>query len=186
MEPGRVPSGRTGLPGSLLDLALAHGVEIDHACGGVCACCTCHVIVREGFGALSPATEQEEDMLDHAPGLTTRSRLACQAVPDATGDLVVEVPAWNRNLVKESDTHTGTSGGGDAAKFRLRWVDSGPIGRLLLAARPEVHPLSVGFADLRAWVCGLPGFDDSPDASNEARLEAIQMAWLQAYEARNR
>ncbi len=183
VEPDRIPFGRTGLPGSLLDIALAYGVEIDHACGGVCACCTCHVIVKEGFGSLRPATDQEEDMLDNAPGLTTRSRLACQAVPDGTSNLVVEVPAWNRNLAKESDSHAEVTGTGPGARFRLGWTDSESIGRLLLASRPQVHPLSVGFTDLHAWVCALPGFGDPPDASNEARLEAIQMAWLKAYAA---
>jgi len=93
--------GRDGLPGSLLAIAIAHDLEIDHACGGVCACSTCHVVVREGFESLQAASEDEEDMLDNAPGLTLQSRLACQAVPDGSKDLVVEVPSWNRNLVSE-------------------------------------------------------------------------------------
>ncbi|MDP6518420.1 MAG: 2Fe-2S iron-sulfur cluster-binding protein, partial [Planctomycetota bacterium] len=77
--------------------------EIDHACGGVTACATCHVIVRAGLESCSPATEDEEDMLDLAPGLTPESRLACQAVPDGScGELVVEIPEWNRNLVQEA------------------------------------------------------------------------------------
>jgi 2Fe-2S ferredoxin len=92
---------RDGLPGSLLALALSKHLEIDHACGGVCACSTCHVVVREGFDSLNEATELEEDMLDNAPGVTLQSRLACQAVADGSSDLVVEVPAWNRNLVSE-------------------------------------------------------------------------------------
>lgn len=92
---------RDGLPGSILALALKNHLEIDHACGGVCACSTCHVIVKEGFGSLSEASETEEDMLDNAPGVTLQSRLACQAVADGSQDLVVEVPDWNRNLVSE-------------------------------------------------------------------------------------
>ncbi|MCH2101802.1 MAG: 2Fe-2S iron-sulfur cluster-binding protein [Planctomycetes bacterium] len=92
---------RDGLPGSILALALKNHLEIDHACGGVCACSTCHVIVREGFDSLSEASETEEDMLDNAPGVTLQSRLACQAVADGSCDLVVEVPNWNRNLVSE-------------------------------------------------------------------------------------
>jgi 2Fe-2S ferredoxin len=47
------------------------------------------------------ATEDEEDMLDMAPGLQPNSRLACQCVPDGTSDVVVEIPDWNRNLVSE-------------------------------------------------------------------------------------
>ncbi|RMH03549.1 MAG: ferredoxin [Planctomycetota bacterium] len=101
VDPDALPEEWDGLPGSLLQIALAAGVRIDHACGGVCACSTCHVVVRAGESALPPATEAEEDMLDNAPGLTLHSRLACQAVPDGSADLVVEVPGWNRNLVKE-------------------------------------------------------------------------------------
>jgi len=99
-SPGAPHSGY-GLPGSLLDIALAHGVDIDHACGGACACSTCHVIIRQGYGACKPAEEDEEDQLDQAYGLTTRSRLACQCVPDGSADVVVEIPRWNRNLVRE-------------------------------------------------------------------------------------
>lgn len=95
------PSGHDGEPGSLLRIAAAHGVEIDHACGGVCACSTCHVIVRAGGESIPPPSEEEEDQLDNARGLTLHSRLACQAVPDGSRDLVVEIPQWNRNLAKE-------------------------------------------------------------------------------------
>lgn len=101
VDPQALPGGPHGRAGSLLDIALAHGVKIDHACGGVCACSTCHVLVREGFDSLSEPADAEEDMLDNAPGVTPTSRLACQAVPDGNCDLVVEVPSWNRNLVSE-------------------------------------------------------------------------------------
>lgn len=101
VNPEELPYSREGEPGSLLEIALGHDVDIDHACGGVCACSTCHVIVREGLETCNEATEDEEDQLDNAPGLTTRSRLACQCVPDGTQDVVVEVPDWNRNLVSE-------------------------------------------------------------------------------------
>jgi 2Fe-2S ferredoxin len=76
-------------PGSLLDIALHHGVRLDHNCGGNCACTTCHVIVREGEENLSPMEPDEEDRLDTATGLTLHSRLGCQAI--AQGDVVVEV-----------------------------------------------------------------------------------------------
>ncbi len=92
----------TGETGSILDIALAHGVEIDHACGGVCACSTCHVIVREGLESCSESSEEEEDRLDNAVGVTPQSRLACQCIPSGKGDLVIEVPSWNRNLVRET------------------------------------------------------------------------------------
>ena len=98
VDPQALPYGRDGLAGSILDIALAHDVDIDHACGGVCACSTCHVIVRSGFETCGEATEDEEDQLDNAPGLELHSRLACQCVPDGSKDVVVEVPGWNRNL----------------------------------------------------------------------------------------
>jgi 2Fe-2S ferredoxin len=101
VDPKKLPYSREGLPGSILEIALGNGVDIDHACGGVCACSTCHVIVRKGFESIPEATEDEEDQLDNAPGLTPQSRLSCQSVPDGSTDLVVEIPTWNRNLVKE-------------------------------------------------------------------------------------
>ncbi|MCA8980006.1 MAG: 2Fe-2S iron-sulfur cluster binding domain-containing protein [Planctomycetes bacterium] len=101
VDPEKLPYTREGLPGSILEIAQGHDIDIDHACGGVVACSTCHVIVREGRESCPEATEAEEDMLDNAPGVCPDSRLACQAVPDGTRDIVVEIPDWNRNLVKE-------------------------------------------------------------------------------------
>lgn len=101
VDPENVPTAGTGLPGSILDIAMANDVDIDHACGGVCACSTCHVVVKEGFDTLNESTEEEEDQLDKAPGITTKSRLACQAVANGSKNLVVEIPNWNRNLVRE-------------------------------------------------------------------------------------
>jgi len=90
-----------GEPGSILDWADRHDIEIDHACGGFAACSTCHIIVRQGLETCNESSEAEEDMLDEAPGLTMQSRLACQCIPDGSKDIVVEIPAWNRNLAKE-------------------------------------------------------------------------------------
>ena len=101
VDPSKLPTSGEGLPGSILDIGLANGVDIDHACGGVCACSTCHVIIRQGHDSCQEASEDEEDMLDTAPGLELNSRLACQAVPNGTADVVVEIPEWNRNHAKE-------------------------------------------------------------------------------------
>ena len=90
VDDAQYPLADHGKPGSLLDVALAHGIELEHNCGGSCACTTCHVIVREGADNLSEMQEDEEDRLDTAVGLTIRSRLGCQAV--VRGDVVVEVP----------------------------------------------------------------------------------------------
>ncbi|MFQ5606648.1 MAG: 2Fe-2S iron-sulfur cluster-binding protein [Candidatus Zixiibacteriota bacterium] len=75
---------------SILDAALDAEVEIDHNCGGNCACSTCHVIVQEGYDSLNPITDDEQDMLDEAVGLTELSRLACQCL--LTEDVVVRIP----------------------------------------------------------------------------------------------
>jgi 2Fe-2S ferredoxin len=88
-------------PVSLCDALLEHGVEIEHACGKVGACTTCHVLVREGFGSLNPPDDNEEDMLDRAWGLEPASRLSCQAIIADT-DLVVEIPRYSINLEKEN------------------------------------------------------------------------------------
>jgi 2Fe-2S ferredoxin len=101
VDPARVPYDRTGQPGSILDVALAHGIALDHACGGVLACSTCHVIVRAGAGSCNAPSDDELDMLDQAPGVEEHSRLACQCVPTGSQDVVVEIPNWNRNLVRE-------------------------------------------------------------------------------------
>jgi FeS assembly protein IscX len=59
----------------------------------------------------------------------------------------------------------------------MKWTDSEDIGIALFTRYPDTDPLTVRFTDLREWILQLPGFDDSPAASNEGRLEAIQMAW---------
>ena len=97
------PEGKTfdGSPGvSLLDNLLDQGIDVEHACEKSCACTTCHVIVREGFGSLSDATEDEEDLLDRAWGLTPVSRLSCQAIVE-NARLVVEIPRYTINHAKE-------------------------------------------------------------------------------------
>lgn len=101
VDPEALPYDREGLPGSILDIAEGAGVEIDHACGGVCACSTCHVKIKQGLDSCNESTDDEEDMLDNAPDLSMTSRLACQCVPNGDEDIVVVVPAWNRNLAKE-------------------------------------------------------------------------------------
>jgi len=100
-ESGKLPYDEHGKPESVLDVAINFGVQIEHACGGSCACTTCHVIVKKGDENLSPNPPEDDelDRLDQAPGLTLHSRLACQAV--VTGDVTVEIPGWNRNYVSE-------------------------------------------------------------------------------------
>ncbi len=101
VKPEELPYGDHGLPGSILDIAMKHGIELDHACGGVCACSTCHVVVKQGLEACNDPTDDEEDQLDEAYGLTAHSRLGCQCIPDGKRDVIVEIPQWNRNLSRE-------------------------------------------------------------------------------------
>ncbi len=63
----------------------------------------------------------------------------------------------------------------------MTWSDAEDLGLALYEAHPEVDPLTVRFTQLRDWILELPGFDDSPAASTEGRLEAIQMAWYEEW-----
>jgi 2Fe-2S ferredoxin len=97
------PQGKTieVTPGqSILDAALVNGINIEHACEKSCACTTCHVIVRKGFGSLEAPTEREEDLLDRAWGLEPQSRLSCQAIVEDV-ELEVEIPKYSINQVSE-------------------------------------------------------------------------------------
>jgi 2Fe-2S ferredoxin len=89
---------------TVLAAALAQGLELDHACGGVCACSTCHVKVERGGECLSEPSEDELDQLDEARDVALESRLACQArlvrLP-ADGPVVIAIPSWNVNAVSE-------------------------------------------------------------------------------------
>jgi FeS assembly protein IscX len=67
---------------------------------------------------------------------------------------------------------------------KLLWSDSEDIGIALSEAHPDVDPLTIRFTDLRQWIIALPDFGDNPAASNETKLEAIQMAWLEEYNDR--
>lgn len=93
--------GHLGLEGSVLDIADTHGIAINHTCGGVCACSTCHVHIQKGGASCPKATEDEEDRIDEAPDVSPDSRLSCQCVPNGSQELIVLIPKWNRNQVKE-------------------------------------------------------------------------------------
>jgi ferredoxin, 2Fe-2S len=86
---------------SVLEIAHKHGVDIEGACEGSLACSTCHVIVdAEWYEMLKEASEDEEDMLDLAFGLTQTSRLGCQIIMTEELDgLTVKLPQATRNLM---------------------------------------------------------------------------------------
>ena len=66
----------------------------------------------------------------------------------------------------------------------LQWTDREDIALELIEDHPDIDPLTVRFTDLHRWVTELEDFDDDPHTSNEGKLEAIQMAWLEAYRDR--
>ena len=74
----------------VLDAALNNNIQIDHNCGGNCACSTCHIVIENGIETLNPMSEDEMDMLDEVETLTETSRLACQC--KVTKDLIVRIP----------------------------------------------------------------------------------------------
>ena len=86
---------------SICEALLDNHIEIEHACDQVCACTTCHVIVREGGRTLSEMEEGEEDMLDRAWGLEPDSRLSCQAILGQS-DVTIEIPKYSINHAKEN------------------------------------------------------------------------------------
>ncbi|HEY4136451.1 MAG TPA: ferredoxin family 2Fe-2S iron-sulfur cluster binding protein [Alphaproteobacteria bacterium] len=87
---------------SVLEIAHANDISLEGACEGSLACSTCHVVVEpEDYERLSEATEDEEDMLDLAFGLTRTSRLGCQIImSDELDGLTVSLPAETRNMMK--------------------------------------------------------------------------------------
>jgi ferredoxin, 2Fe-2S len=86
---------------SLLEIARRNDIDIEGACEGSLACSTCHVIVdADWYELLKDATEDEEDMLDLAFGLTQTSRLGCQIIMTEELDgLTVALPQATRNLL---------------------------------------------------------------------------------------
>jgi ferredoxin, 2Fe-2S len=122
-EHGKLEYQHHGLPESFLDVAMNFGIHLEHACGGSCACTTCHVIIRKGMQNLSEMEDNEADRLDTAWDLTTESRLGCQAV--IKGDVVCELPMYTRNYVQE--------GGG----IQLGKSDALARDKAAAAARPE-------------------------------------------------
>jgi 2Fe-2S ferredoxin len=104
-EHGKLPYHEHGKRESILDVALNFGLHLEHACGGNCACTTCHVVVKKGAELLNQLDDDEADRLDMAADLQLNSRLGCQLVIEKPGEVVVEIPSWNRNYVSESAGH---------------------------------------------------------------------------------
>ncbi len=105
-EAGKLPYQEHGKPQSILDVAMNFGIHLEHACGGNCACTTCHVVVKKGKELLNECSEEEADRLDTAADLQLNSRLGCMAIIEKPGEVVIEIPSWNRNYVCEGGGST--------------------------------------------------------------------------------
>src|SRR6195952_3727079 len=76
---------------SVLDVCLENGIGLQHNCGGVCGCSTCHVYVNKGMDSLQEISDKEEDFIDRAVNPHITSRLGCQCVV-IDGDIEVTLP----------------------------------------------------------------------------------------------
>ena len=77
---------------SVLDVALNNGIQLQHNCGGVCGCSTCHIYINAGGDDLPEISDKEEDFIDRAENPRINSRLACQCVVEKDMQLVVTIP----------------------------------------------------------------------------------------------
>jgi 2Fe-2S ferredoxin len=108
-EFGTLPYDHHGKPMSFLDVAENFNIFLDHACGGVCACTTCHLWIKDQNG-ITEADDDEIDRMDMAADQQLNSRLGCQAVITKPGVYEVEIPKWNRNYVSEGKPLTLAEG----------------------------------------------------------------------------
>jgi 2Fe-2S ferredoxin len=77
---------------SILDVAHDHNIHLNHNCGGVCGCSTCHVYIEQGEEFLPEMSDREEEYVDRARNPRYNSRLACQCRLIGGGDIVVTIP----------------------------------------------------------------------------------------------
>ena len=83
---------------SILEITEDHDVHLNHNCGGVCGCSTCHIYVEEGMEFLPEIEDDEEDFVDRAIDPKINSRLACQCeIQPNSGDIVVTIPEQDFN-----------------------------------------------------------------------------------------
>ena len=78
---------------SVLDVCLDYGIELQHNCGGVCGCSTCHVYVNKGMENIREISDKEEDFIDRAVSPRIESRLGCQCeLLAGSGDIEINLP----------------------------------------------------------------------------------------------
>lgn len=78
---------------SILEVTEEHDIHLNHNCGGVCACSTCHVYIHQGEEVLEEISDKEEDFIDRATNPKLNSRLGCQCIIlEEDADIIVEIP----------------------------------------------------------------------------------------------
>ena len=82
---------------SVLDVCLENGIELQHNCGGVCGCSTCHVYVNKGMDNIQEISDKEEDFIDRAVNPRITSRLGCQCII-IDGDIEITIPNQSQFL----------------------------------------------------------------------------------------
>ncbi|WP_419802763.1 2Fe-2S iron-sulfur cluster-binding protein [Mucilaginibacter sp.] len=82
---------------SVLDVCLENGIDLQHNCGGVCGCSTCHVYVNKGMDSVQEISDKEEDFIDRAVNPRITSRLGCQCVM-IDGNIEVTIPDQSQFL----------------------------------------------------------------------------------------
>lgn len=82
---------------SVLDVCMDNNIELQHNCGGVCGCSTCHIYIDKGMETLQEISDKEEDFIDRAVNPRINSRLACQCIA-TNGDIEVTVPDQSQFL----------------------------------------------------------------------------------------
>jgi 2Fe-2S ferredoxin len=75
---------------TVLEAAIENDIPLQHACGGFCACTTCHIHIKQGLELTSKIDEEELDRIEGKSGVTEASRLACQT--KVFGDITIEIP----------------------------------------------------------------------------------------------
>lgn len=85
---------------NLCKLLIKNNIKIEHACEMSCACTTCHVVIKSGMSSLPNTTDNEDDLLDMAWGVSANSRLSCQVIVGEQ-DLVIEIPKYTINHARE-------------------------------------------------------------------------------------
>jgi 2Fe-2S ferredoxin len=87
---------------SILEITEDHDIHLNHNCGGVCACSTCHIYVTKNDGKLEEISDKEEDFIDRAINPTLDSRLACQCIIlDDSAEIEVTIPDQSKIIGHE-------------------------------------------------------------------------------------